>query len=283
MQISVKFFIFVCLAVKITKKGMLIKMADYKLNIIISDRAKKSITFRIVSPDTVEVTVPRGTSNDYILSLAEKKRGVIEKKLLEYGYFMRKNVCFELTYGSYTYLFGIRFGIYSEGDIFSAPDISALSGTFAEKLLRVPVSSVAGRFDCGFVIASDLFGEQIEKALESVYIALAKRYLPVRMSEIASELGTECPPVKITSAKKQWGSCIHDKRHSNVRICFSWRVMLASVYAIDSVIVHELCHISEPNHGERFWRHVKNYMPDYSNAAEELRRISGVIASCWHI
>lgn len=35
--------------------------------------------------------------------------------------------------------------------------------------------------------------------------------------------------------------------------------MLASVHAIDSVIVHELCHISEPNHGERFWRRVKNF------------------------
>ena len=49
---------------------MSMEMADYKLNIVVSDRAKKSITFRIVSPDTVEVTVPRGTSNDYILRLA---------------------------------------------------------------------------------------------------------------------------------------------------------------------------------------------------------------------
>ena len=125
----------------------------------------------------------------------------------------------------------------------------------------------------GFVIAPNLFGEHIEKALEAVYIALAKCYLPVRMSEISSELGTKCPPVKITSAKKQWGSCIHDKCCSDVRICFSWRVMLASVHAIDSVIVHELCHISEPNHGERFWRRVKNFMPDYSDAAEELSLI----------
>lgn len=262
---------------------MSIEMADYKLNIVVSDRAKKSITFRIVSPDTVEVTVPRGTSNDYILRLAEKKRGVIEKKLFEYASLMRKNVYSELTYGSYTSLFGINFGIYSEGNVFSAPDISLLSGTFAEKFLGEPVLSRSGKFDRGFVIAPNLFGEQIEKALETVYIALAKHYLPVRMSEISSELGTRCPPVKITSAKKQWGSCIHDKCCSDVRICFSWRVMLASVHAIDSVIVHELCHISEPNHGERFWRRVKNFMPDYSDAAEELRRVGCIISSCWHI
>lgn len=262
---------------------MSIKIADYKLNIVVSDRAKKNVTFRIISPDTVEVTVPRGTPNDYILRLAERKRGVIEKKLFEYASVMRKNVYFELAYGSYTSLFGINFGIYSEGDVFSSPDISLLSGTLAEKFLMEPVLCRAGKFYRGFAIAPNLFGEQIEKALETVYIELAKRYLPTRMSEIASELGTKCPPVKITSAKKQWGSCIHDKRRSDVRICFSWRVMLASVHAIDSVIVHELCHISEPNHGERFWRHVKNFMPDYSDAAEELRRVSGVIASCWHI
>ena len=258
-------------------------MSGYKLNIVVSDRAKKSITFRIISSDTVEVTVPRGTSNDYIIQLAEKKQSIIEKKLCEYRSFMRKNICFELAYGSYTPLFGILFGIYSEGDLYSYPDITALSGTFAEKLMLDPVSCRAGRFDRGFVIAPELFDEQIERALEAVYIALAKRYIPVRMAEIASKLGTECPPVKITSAKKHCGSCIHDKRHSNVRICFSWRVMLASIQAIDSVIVHELCHISEPNHGARFWRHVKNFMPDYSQSAEELHRLSGVIAACWHI
>ena len=35
---------------------MSIEMADYKLNIVVSDRAKKSITFRIVSPDMVAVS-----------------------------------------------------------------------------------------------------------------------------------------------------------------------------------------------------------------------------------
>ena len=58
-------------------------MSGYKLNIVVSDRAKKSITFRIISSDTVEVTVPRGTSNDYIIQLAEKKQSIIEKKIFE--------------------------------------------------------------------------------------------------------------------------------------------------------------------------------------------------------
>ncbi len=47
--------------------------------------------------------------------------------------------------------------------------------------------------------------------------------------------------------------------------------MLASPRAVDSVVVHELCHVGEMSHGERFWRHVKTYMPDYSESHEELR------------
>jgi hypothetical protein len=37
---------------------------------------------------------------------------------------------------------------------------------------------------------------------------------------------------------------------------------------VDYIIVHELCHLIEMKHNERFWKLVKNEMPDY----EERRR-----------
>ena len=95
-------------------------------------------------------------------------------------------------------------------------------------------------------------------------------------------MGMDCPPVSLSGAKKQWGSCTHNKRGDD-RISYSWRLMLASPRAVDSVVVHELCHVGEMSHGERFWRHVKNYMPDYSESHEELRRLAAAMARRFHV
>ncbi len=63
---------------------------------------------------------------------------------------------------------------------------------------------------------------------------------------------------RITSAKWRWGSCSHDNRLS-----FSWRIILAPLNIIDYVMIHELVHIKEKNHSQRFWNYVASILPDY--------------------
>ena len=64
--------------------------------------------------------------------------------------------------------------------------------------------------------------------------------------------------VTITGAEKRFGSC--SARNS---ICFSWRLMQYPDEAVDYVVVHELAHIQEKNHGRAFYALVGRYMPDW--------------------
>jgi predicted metal-dependent hydrolase len=41
---------------------------------------------------------------------------------------------------------------------------------------------------------------------------------------------------------------------------------------IDYVIVHELCHVVEPNHSPRFLRLLRRFMPDWERRKEILER-----------
>jgi predicted metal-dependent hydrolase len=55
-----------------------------------------------------------------------------------------------------------------------------------------------------------------------------------------------------------WGSC---SAHSNVNL--STRLLFAPVAVQDYVILHELAHLVELNHSDRFWSLVEGHMPDY--------------------
>ena len=76
----------------------------------------------------------------------------------------------------------------------------------------------------------------------------AKRILPDRTKQLAEKYGFIYSDIKIQSSKTRWGSCSRTKS-----INFSLYLMLVPQHLIDYVILHELCHTKEMNHGVNFW------------------------------
>jgi len=69
-------------------------------------------------------------------------------------------------------------------------------------------------------------------------------------------------PIKSVNLKynqTNWGSC---SAAGNVNL--STRLLFAPDDVIDYVIIHELAHLIELNHSDRFWKLVKDAMPDYT-------------------
>jgi predicted metal-dependent hydrolase len=63
-----------------------------------------------------------------------------------------------------------------------------------------------------------------------------------------------------------WGSC---SAHNNVNL--STRLLFAPIDVQDYVILHELAHLVELNHSDRFWALVEHHMPDYREKEKWLK------------
>lgn len=65
--------------------------------------------------------------------------------------------------------------------------------------------------------------------------------------------------VRFKTMKSRWGSMMPQQRI----VCFNMRLIFYPLPAIEEVVVHELCHLFEPSHNQRFHALMKHYLPDY--------------------
>ena len=76
--------------------------------------------------------------------------------------------------------------------------------------------------------------------------------------EEAPALGVEPERIQIRDQRTRWGSC-----STRGTLSFNWRLVLAPFDVLDYVVVHELCHLREPNHSRRFWTLVEQRRPGW--------------------
>lgn len=72
--------------------------------------------------------------------------------------------------------------------------------------------------------------------------------------------------INIKNQKTRWGSC---SKKGNLN--FNYKIALLPERLADYIIFHELCHLKEFNHSQKFWNLVAKAMPDYLEIRKELK------------
>lgn len=105
--------------------------------------------------------------------------------------------------------------------------------------------------------------------------AQAKIDIPRRVAHYAPLLGLrpdQVGRITIRCQKTRWGSC-----SSKGNLNFNCLLMLTPPEVIDSIVVHELCHLKEMNHSMRFYEEVLRVYPEYHKWHRWLKEHGGAI------
>lgn len=117
-------------------------------------------------------------------------------------------------------------------------------------------------------LASDEAQAFVRQVVERAYRIEASAYLPVRLGELAAGHGFTFGRVTIRNQRSRWGSC-----SSRNDISLNQHLIRLPDHLIDYVLLHELAHTVEKNHGPGFWRLLNRHTGGHARAlARELKQ-----------
>lgn len=119
-----------------------------------------------------------------------------------------------------------------------------------------------------------VFPEKETECLQKIYQQLAEDVIPARALKAARKTGIIPASVQISAARSYWGICTGKNQ-----IRFSRRIVMLPMDVVDYIIIHELAHCREHNHGQGFWKVVERFIPDYVIKRRKLREIERLILS----
>ncbi|MEF9991984.1 MAG: SprT family zinc-dependent metalloprotease [Romboutsia sp.] len=233
-----------------------VKYKEFPINAKLIYRNRKNITIQIKPIDNIVLISPKGVSKKILKGiLLEKGQWIIDK--LE-GDKQLKNIYREKEYISGEELLYL-------GKIYYLHVIKDSSIDIRKIISRIEVKGNKIILKC-----NSLDCEDIKNELKKWYKKESEKIVTervIRCKEKSTIMMKLTPnSLKIKKQKKRWGSCT-----SKGDIYINSRISMATLDAIDYIIVHEFSHLIHMNHSKEFYDLVKNIMPSYKKSEDWLR------------
>lgn len=107
----------------------------------------------------------------------------------------------------------------------------------------------------------------VPRRVKDFLLGQARRDLSAAVARHTSALGVPARSITLRDTRSRWGSC-----SAQGRLNFSWRLILAPPMVLDYLAAHEVAHLAELNHSDRFWRLTYRLCPGTDEAEAWLKR-----------
>lgn len=116
-----------------------------------------------------------------------------------------------------------------------------------------------GREDILLVTLAGTERRSLAAVLEAWLRVRARAVVDEAVARHAGPLGVAPAAIAVRDTRSRWGSASRSGR-----VMLAWRLVLAPPPVLETVVVHELCHLRLFGHGPRFWDLVATRMPDHA-------------------
>lgn len=214
---------------------------SFPFQLEILQKKVKYLSLRIVSADTVTLTLPRFVSQKKGLQFVEQKKEWILQNLHK----KKQRIQEQFSFLGKKYVLDLSVGRKQGSVVFSG--------------------------DTVFIGAQD---EQEAAQYFQLFLKKeAKKILPEELRILSEKTGLQYKKVTIRTQKTRWGSCSARKTLSLNSALMRLRKELR-----EYVLIHELCHTEQMNHSQKFWTLVEKFCPRYREHRKELKQYDLVVA-----
>ena len=216
-------------------------------------KRSKNVTIALKPNIGIIVTLPYFLSYKYGLTVLEQKRSWIEKHLPKIKAIEQKTT------------------IFDENSIFktSKRQVIIKKHKSDKVITKINACSIYIYYPENIPVKTPEIQEIIRISIIKALRIEAKEYLPGRTYELAKKLGFKLNRVFVKNNKTLWGSC-SGKNNINLNL----HLIRLPNHLIDYVIIHELCHTIEKNHGPQFWKLLDSILGDAKKISKELKQHS---------
>lgn len=108
----------------------------------------------------------------------------------------------------------------------------------------------------------------------ALYKEAARALVHTKLAVWNEHYNLQYKKVAIRNSRSRWGSCSVNKN-----LNFNYKILFLSEALQDYLIVHELCHLQEFNHGAGFWALVSETIPEHKRLRTELRLVERTLST----
>ena len=99
------------------------------------------------------------------------------------------------------------------------------------------------------------------------YREYARIYVHKKIAEVKRRHDFKVNKVYIKNQTSQWGSC-----SSKNNLNFNYKLIFLPTELAEYVVAHELCHLREFSHSEKFWALIENIVPNSKKLDKEIQK-----------